>query len=64
MGPLNCGTWYMEALPVPQYPGLWVGDKPQWVEGSLYSALEYCQIPDTGAYSEAFGFAWDALRIP
>lgn len=63
MGPLNCGSPQYEAQPVPKYPGLWSGDKPVWVRGGLFDALVACGVPDTGAYSEAYGFAWDSLHL-
>lgn len=62
MGPLNCGSPQYEALPVPEYPGLWAGDPPRWVRGSLFDALVQCGVPEIGAYSTAYGFAYDSIH--
>lgn len=63
MGPLNCGSPQWEALPVPAYPGLWTMDKPMWVRGDEFAALEVCGAVDTGAYSTAYGLAYDSLHL-
>lgn len=63
MGPLNCGSPQYELPPVPHYPGIWSGDRPEWVRGDLFAALVACGVPDTGAYSIAYGFAYDSLHM-
>jgi hypothetical protein len=58
-GPLNSGSPQYEALPVPQFPGLWIGDQPFWIPGDLAHAELLCSLLRGGAYSHAFASGYD-----